>query len=155
VPEASYEPSIWQRADARCDPAGILEALEEATLPTSPTVRHRIAGAVTAVLRRRGLVAPFRVTVRSRQGAVDVHLEFAERVPPPAVREQLRVVVRAVLIPVTGAWASADILIFESAPTAGAAAPSPTTSPTTRTAGAVGAGTVGTVGIAPEEAAAS
>lgn len=139
VPEASDEPSIWQRADVRCHPAGIVEAIEEATLPTSPTVRHRIAGAVTAVLRRRGLVAPFRVAVRNRQGAVDVHLEFVERVPPPAVREQLRVVVRAVLIPVTGSWASADILIFESPP------------PTGGTAGGVSSAAT----VAPEEAAAS
>lgn len=110
---------IWHRADVRCDPDGVVDAVAEAALPTSPTVRHRITNAVTAVLRRRGVVvAPFRVAVSTRHGAVDVHLEFASRVPPPAVREQLRVVVRAVLIPVTRSWASATVLIFESAPPA-------------------------------------
>ncbi|WP_020573910.1 hypothetical protein [Actinopolymorpha alba] len=109
---------IWRRADVRCAPEGILEAVDEATLPTSRTVRHRIATAVNAVLRPRGLAGPFRVDVTTRRGVVDVHLEFAGRVPPPAVREQLRTVVRAALIPVTRAWASATVLIFEGAPTA-------------------------------------
>jgi hypothetical protein len=104
---------IWQRADVRCQPDGVVEAIAEATLPTSPTISHRITTAVAAVLRRRGHTAPFSVVVTTRRGAVDVHLEFAGRVPPPAVREQLRIVVRAVLIPVTHSWSSADVLIFD------------------------------------------
>ncbi len=111
------EPSdIWHRADVLCQPDEVLDAIDEATLPTSPTVRHRIATAVRAVLRRRGLTAPFQVAVTTRHGAVDVRLVFTDRVPPPAVREQLRIVVRAVLIPATKAWASATVLIHETSP---------------------------------------
>ena len=107
---------IWQRADVRCQPDTVVDAIAEATLPTSPTVMHRITTAVAAVLRRRGHSGPFSVVVTTRRGAVDVHLEFAGRVPPPAVREQLRTVVRAVLIPVTRSWSSANILIFDRGP---------------------------------------
>lgn len=109
---------IWDRADVRCGPDDVLDALVAATLPTSPTVRHRIESAVTTVLRRRGVAAPFRVSMRTRRGAVDVHLMFAGRVPPPTVREQLLFVVRACLIPATQAWPSAAVLIYDASPPA-------------------------------------
>jgi hypothetical protein len=104
----------WRHADARCDTATVSVAVSDATAVTAPATNRRIHRAVSNVLRPYALDKPLNIHVAVRQGAADVRLDFAGRVPP-LIREQLRSAVRSALAPVSRNWAYTTVFIRDRA----------------------------------------
>lgn len=102
----------WSRADAHCSPAGVVDAVEKATRPTSRTAHKRVREAVAGVLRTHGLRPPRYVRISADHDVVDVSLTFERRVPV-VVREELRPVARVALAPFTPHWAYARVAVLE------------------------------------------
>lgn len=105
----------WSRADAHCSPAGIVDAVQKATRPTSRTAHKRVRQAAADVLRPHGLMPPRRVEISADHDVVDVSLTF-ERQVPVSVREQLRPAIRAALAPLTPYWSYARVRIIDDLP---------------------------------------
>ncbi|WP_116951357.1 hypothetical protein [Jiangella endophytica] len=107
----------WSRADAHCSPAGVVDAVEKVTLPTSRTAHHRVRQAVADVLRPHGLRPPRYVRINADHDVLDVALTFERRVPV-LVREELRPAVRSALAPFSPHWAYARVRVLEDLPAA-------------------------------------
>lgn len=105
----------WYRADAHCSPAGVVDAVEAATRPTSRTAHKRVRQVVADVLRAHGLRPPRYVRITTDHDVVDVTLTFEHQVPV-MVREELRPAVRTALAPFSPHWAYARVGILEDLP---------------------------------------
>jgi hypothetical protein len=98
----------WRDADVLCAAGDVAAGCRAAVSPIGPSSLRSVRSAATRVLRQLGAGAELTVTVRTRNGEIDVFVAPDRPLPPP-VREAIRTVIRAALTPYTADWAYAQV----------------------------------------------
>jgi len=93
----------WVDPEAACSLDGLLAACRAAVALPSKAARRAVRCAVQTVLRHAGERPPLDVSLRARDGAVDVTIALTE-LPTRAVQSRLRAICQATLARYTPMW---------------------------------------------------
>ncbi|HEX2498258.1 MAG: hypothetical protein ACRDWG_09385 [Actinomycetes bacterium] len=98
----------WQDADVLCAADDVVAGCKVAISPIGPSSLRSVRSAATRVLRQHGAGDELTLTIRTRNGHIDIFIA-PDRPLSPQVREAIRIVVRAALAPYTDEWSYAQV----------------------------------------------
>jgi hypothetical protein len=98
----------WRDADVLCAADDVVAGCKVAISPIGPSSLRSVRSAAIRVLKQYGAGDELTLTIRTRNGQIDVFIA-PDRPLSPQVREAIRTVVRATLAPYTDEWSYAQV----------------------------------------------